>query len=354
MERKAGNGTKPFTRLIVRPETSVAAGAAADRAPVERVISSGPAPAVPLYGKIYNGDDVGYTPNRFQKIINNVWENSPVLWLERTGKIGLWMFIALICAIISALLWGFGGEVFRSQKFRRVATLEQKESLAPDSVRQAAVRRAFDAFLAAPDPAGKLPWVLEPQRVESRMKDFYLVRQQKDPAVASFEVSAPLRAGNEWWFTLSCQTRGGLTQVLVKETPSGGQLDWENFVAYGSMSWQEFQSRHPAAPQSMRVRLRPSQNYAGKYQTGDYLSYEITHRESGAVLHAYVTRASRAGQLLAALPQTGDWQAANLYLHWESDAGAPGCVVIADLIRNNWLDAISTAKSSPPVPAPAP
>ncbi len=334
MERKRWNGTQSFTRLVIRPVTSMAAGLATNDTPVERVISSRGTDVPPLNGKKQGEAD------------------APALWFEGKGKAGIRFFIFLTCCAVGLLLWKFAVGVLRFQNSTRAALVSAGEKMAPDAERQAAIRKSFDAFLAAGDPAGKLPWVLEPDRVGSRLKDYYEERHQKDPVILSYEVSPPQRAGNEWWFILQCVEKNGtLTSILMKDTPEGGRLDWENFVAYGSMAWEEFLAKKPESPQSMRVQMRPSNGYGGKYPAEDYLCYDISHRDSPDLIHGYVAKASRTGQRLAAMTPEAEWRAANLYLLWEADAGAPGSIVIADLIGNNWLDAINSSRMIP-VPKP--
>lgn len=340
-DRKSGEGIKPFTRFITRPETTVAANTATDISPSERVIS--PQQPGPTFGKLKSNEELNYRPNRLQNVINDTWTYSPLTWLDKLGRVRFITGLVIICGIIAGVLWKFGTEVKRQQDRAEPLVVEAApEDHAP---RQAAIRRAFESYLAARDIAEKLPKVLDPQRIESRMKDFYGHRAEKDPAVPSFEVSLPVRAAGEWWFKLEFPgPEGRKSTVLMKETPTGGQLDWENFVAYGSMPWARFTAEKPAAPQSLRIQLKQASHFAGKYTDADYLSFEIAHRSGPPTLHGYALRNSRAGQELAKMPASDDWHAMNLYLKWEPDAAAPGSVLVSDVIRNNWLDAVNSAQ----------
>ena len=352
LERKSGDGTKPFTRFVTRPETTVSASHASGRAPSERVIPS-LSTDIPAFGKIRDQQEPEYRSSRLQNVMDATYTHSRLGWIDNLGYVKTIAVAAVLTIGTSIIMWPYLKEVLRKRD-SWIAPVAAVTFLPSDDVRQSAIRRAFDAYLSAPYLAGKLPWVLDSKRVESRMKDFYELRLEKDPAMISYEVSAPIRAGAEWWFTLDCKARdGNISTVLMKETPSGGELDWENFVAYGSMPWEKFHTSRPTSPQSMRIRLRKSETFSGKYTREDYLAYEISHRSGPPTLLGYAAKSSRSGQLLADDPGLNEWKPVNLYLNWESDAGAPNVVLIGDLIRNNWLDAL-TNSSNPGLPDAAP
>lgn len=357
LERKTTEGLKPFTRFVTRPETSVAANLAADQPP-ERASTPPPSgTAGTSFGKIKSaGEDPTYRPNRLQAVMDEAWTHSRLRWIDQLGKVGTGVLITVVGLGIGALLYSFSREVQRHNA-AAVADVAPTEILPSDDVRQAGIRRAFDAFLAAPDTAAKLPYVLEPQRVEARMKEYYHIRGAKDPAVRGYAVSAPMRAAGEWWFLLEWTSAdGSASTVLMKETAQGGQLDWENFVAFGSMPWAEFVSKKPTDSQSMRVRLRSSQVYSTAWPEEIWAAYEFAHRDGPPVLTAFAKRASRHGQWLAALPQGPAWQATNLYLRWGQPSGpeaGAAVVEITDLIRNNWLDSVNSAQSTAPAATPA-
>ena len=354
LEKKSAVGTQSFTRFMARPEAAVAADLTNGQASAGGIISSSQAASPPAFGKIRHQQELDYRPSRLQHVMEEAWTHSRLGWLDQLGRIKAIVLGSLVVGIASIILWPYLKEVSRKRVIGPPAAASPVVSFAPDAVRQAGIRKAFDAYLAAPGIAEKLRWIIEPQRVESRMKDFYVNQRQADPVITSYTVSPPVRAGAEWWFTLSLDLPGGApTTVLMKETPEGGLLDWENFVAYGTMSWEKFLTGRPTAPQSMRVRLRHSSVYGGKYQAAEYLAFEISHR-SGPPLLGYALKDSRSGQQLAALPGLQDWNSCNLYLAWEQDAGRPGAVLISEVIRNNWLDASPGHPAKPSLePAPS-
>lgn len=350
LEKKSAVGTQTFTRFMARPETAVVAGLTNGQTSAGGIISRSQATSKPAFGKIRHQQELDCRPNRLQQVMEELWTHSRLEWLDQLGRIKAIILGSLVAVTAFIILWPYFKEVSRKLVIGSPNAASPEVSFAPDAARQAGIRRAFDAYLAAPGIAEKLRWVIGPQRVEFRMRDYYVTRQQTDPVITSYTVSPPVRAGAEWWFTISFVPAGGTpTTVSMKETPEGGLLDWENFVAYGTMSWEKFVAGRPKAPQSMRVRLRLSSDYGGKYQAGEYLAFEVSHGSGPPVLHGYALKDSRSGQQLAALPELQDWKSFNLYLAWEQDAGRPEAVLISDLIRSNWLDG---APGPPAQPSP--
>ena len=349
-ERKTGDGTKPFTRFIIRPETSVAATLASDGTPSERTISV--AASVPSpYQKIRNLQELGFRPSRLQHVMNDTWTHARLVWLDRLGHFRNLVLNTLLAVVVTIVLWPYVTEVLRKRETAAGASTVVAEILPADAIRQAAIRKAFDAYRAAPDFGQKLPWVLDPQRIESRMKDFYVSRGEQDPPVISYEVSAPIRAGASWWFTLTCLAPDGTSSVaIMKEVSGGGHLDWENFVSYGSMPWDRFHKLRPAAPQAMRVLCRLISAVHPAYPADTHLTYEIAHRSGAPILTGYAPKSSRGGQMLADESGLTDWKPLTIYLHWETPATGPPAVIMGDLIRNNWLDALRAPASAAILP----
>lgn len=352
LEKKSSDAMKPFANRLFR--SGLNAADAADLA-AERVVGGFHAGEGTAFGKLNPVDGANhvpsYAPNLLQHVINDACIHDPLTWMDHFGKVRSAIFWVLGCSIVGAIVWKFVTEVQR-QKF--ITPEVVAAYMRPDAERQASIRQAFQAFLTAPDAAGKLPWVLEAERVKGRMQDYYGPRGEKDPAVTTFDVSLPMKAAGEWWFSLTLVSPSGTkSSVLCRETPTGGQIDWENFVSFGSMPWEKFCTSRPIEAQAIRVQMRPASHYSGKYTNEDYLAWEISHRKGPPVLFGYALRASRTGQLLAALSlDNAQWQASNLYLKWEKDSSTPNQVIIADIIRNNWLDTIKAGK--PPAPASTP
>ena len=345
LERKAGDGTKAFTRFVTRPETTVAADLASERAPLERAISSTANPQ--SFGKLRDQVEPEFRANRLQGVMDDTYTHSRLSWLDHLGRIKTLAIAVSLTMVTFTMVWPYFKEVLRKREVG-VDIITAALPAASVEVRQIAIRRAFDSYLAAPNFTEKLQWVLEPERVESRMKDFYTVRFENDPAVVSYEVSAPLRAGRDWWFTLECRLRdGSLASAIMKENPEGGQLDWENFTAYGSMAWEKFHTSRPTLPQSMRVRLRPAEQFSQQYPREDYMAFEVSHRSGSPTLIGYAPKNSRSGQWLADESEFNDWKPANLYLFWQNPKQGPPSLIIGDLIRNNWLDGINAPSALP-------
>lgn len=288
-------------------------------------------------------EGVDFSPNRLQTVLSETCEHAPLRWMDswpRLYSIGPWLLLGVFgCALL-----GLGGtELIRLNQGQHILT--QSVPAAPSlRSRQKLMRSSFEQYLKAAAIGEKLRWVADPERVEPLMEEFYGPRQERDPQVESFEVGEPVRSGNDWWFPLLCKVGQGVQRtVMIRETPEAGLLDWENFVMYGSMTWKGFHQARPVASQSLRARVRLSDQYSGKYSEKDYVACEITHPSHSPVLYGYARRNSAAGAAILQLPESRIWQQAHLYLRWESDAGSPQNVHVAEFLRNNWRDEAGNA-----------
>ena len=351
VEKKSGEHLKRFTRLMTRPETMVAAEVAVARA-IEDWGNPHPGPrSVPSFGKLRGSlRELELRPDRLQSVMHDTMTHSRLLWLDNLGNLRNALTGGFIALILGVILWPYAKEVMRPRDLA-IEGIPTVVPLPADEVRQAAIRRAFDAFRAASGVVGKLPYVIEKERVEPRMKDFYEIRAEQDPPVASYTVSTPIRAAAEWWFLLTLTGPDGVSSMLaMKETPAGGLLDWENFVAYGAMSWEKFSALKPVTPQAMRVRLKRSDQVSADAHIETYIGFDVAPRGNSPKLKGYARKVSRSGQWLNDEKEFKEWKPVNVYLSWTQEgSGVPSGIVIGDVIRNNWLDSLQAT-----VPTPVP
>ena len=175
-----------------------------------------------------------------------------------------------------------------------------------------------------------------------KMRQFYDAMQGRNPAMAEWNVGEPVAGEHGAWlpFTFK-ETSGRTVTVVMGEDDKNCRMDWENFVAFGEIPWQEFCRTRPTAPKSLRVRLRRVEKYEGDYTKYSWQSYEIEHRTGAPVLLGFAGRTSRAGQALTDLVKDEQWQAALVYLRFDAAAGGDH-VNIDEVVRTRWQDEMTT------------
>ncbi|MDB6134862.1 MAG: hypothetical protein JWM59_3105 [Verrucomicrobiales bacterium] len=208
-------------------------------------------------------------------------------------------------------------------------TLSDPSLLPPLADRQEAVQLGLTSLLKAPDWQAKLPWVLHPERLSGRMKDFYLSQKGRDPEFTDVSIGPPVAWESAWWFVVSLQTpEAPPIRIAAKETPDGPRFDWENLVGYGTISFSAFCEEKPITPQTLRLRARSSDVYGGGYSSKDYKAFDLSPRTGKPVVHAYAAIGSPAVRQLEELIAAPGWNHAILSLRWESRSESPATVVI--------------------------
>lgn len=201
--------------------------------------------------------------------------------------------------------------------------------LPPLADRQNAVQLGLTGLLKAPDWQAKLPWVLHPERLSGRMKDFYLSQKGRDPEFTDVSIGLPVAWDGAWWFVVSLQgPEAPPIRVAARETPDGPRFDWENLVGYGTISFSAFFEEKPATPQTLRLRARSSDVYGGAYSSKDYKAFDLSPRTGQPVVHAYATIGSLAVRQLEELTAAPGWNHGILSVRWESSSESPATVVI--------------------------
>lgn len=342
-ERKADQGLLPFTRIVTRPQTAIDSITAAESSRAGSGLPSD-APAEPPFGKMREvNDSLEYRPNIIHDVVTDTFENTRVNWLlEGKARLVLvWTLAILSVAGAGYLVARYGRDVIAELAASiRGRAGEDGWSLPAPEVRLERARGAVRAFLDARDWPQRLPYVLDPERVESKMRDFHDVRRESAPEVRGFEIAGPVEVGDRRWYLVTFrESQGGENAVLMQETPEGGRLDWENFVSFGTLPWPAFCAEKPETPHSLRVRIRPAGDGSASEAGPGFDAYEISHRSGPPVLTAYVDAGSRESRVLASLAGSAEWTPVNVYIRFERRGEAAGKVpVITGIVRNHWLN----------------
>jgi hypothetical protein len=334
LEKRNAAPLNEFKRVI-RPQTAMTASAAADLAK-----SESPAPLDSVdsleFGKVHNtAVNPDFRRNKLHTVLDSAYKHSGLGWLEWVDRIGPRAIIGVALLLVTGgfVAWRFFGAFGGGPS---VIAVEEEQKGPSAEERIARGTAAVKALLAAQTIPARLPLVMDPDRTAPRMKDYYEFMQGQDPKITAWEVGAPVGSRNGDWlpFTFT-DAAGRKVTVVMGETESGCIVDWENFTAFGDLPWAEFCRTKPSIPKSLRVRLRRSEKYTGKYSKDDWQSYEVEHRTGPPVLLAYAPRAGRFFQALDELIQGEAWQCALLYLRFDPGTGD---LIVEDVIRTRWQD----------------
>lgn len=132
--------------------------------------------------------------------------------------------------------------------------------------------------------------------------------------------------------------------VLVKE-PAGWRADWESWVGWSEMSWQEFRSSKPAEPKLFRVIVSKVDYYNFGFKDElEWRSYRLDSPDREDSLFGYAKRGSDTDVRIDPRDAT-DGKRMLVTLKFPPDSPGNNQVLIDRIVAEGWVD---PGKTSPP------
>lgn len=204
------------------------------------------------------------------------------------------------------------------------------------------------AFLAAAEPLANtflsattidqiLPLVSDPEAARPRILGRYPDGKIEPRRMTEFNVKADvLREGN----TLSVDVSyDGLAQDTMSffQTPEGLKIDWESWMAWSEMPWEEFLSSKPKEGKVFRAVHSAVEYYNfGFSNEREWQSYRIISADGEHSVYGYVPRDSPLDKKLRLSPDVKVARS-TLLLKFPSDFDSRNQVLISDLLATGWV-----------------
>ena len=258
---------------------------------------------------------------------------------------GTCLLVLIVAGVLPAL---FGGKspappVADSAPRMPVALPDKPEALPP-----ADTRRADAAFLAAAEPLARkfleasriedmLPVVRNPNVAQARMRRYYPGGKIEPPGMTEINKETDIfRSGTI--AIIKVRTRSHEEKPLAcAETPQGIKIDWESWVGWSEMSWEDFLASKPTTGQVFRLVLSPVDYYNFAFTSDSkWQAYQLTSPDGAHLLYGYAERGTAMNsQLRPALdiPQA----ALMLSLKFPENAASNNQVLIEKLVAEGWV-----------------
>ncbi len=202
------------------------------------------------------------------------------------------------------------------------------------------VEAVAKAFLEAADPAEALEQVRNPGQTEGRMKQF-----QGDASyqAAGFRgiVGDVLTAStrDEQVYTVQVRTDNYdlRDMALVRE---GGQfkVDWDSWVGWSEMPWDDFKEDKPTEPKLFRVVLSQVDYYNFGFKDDlEWSSYRLDSPDGSRTLYGYVPRTGELDQQIRPV-EAGKKQKLLLKLRFPRDSRSDNQVIIDSVAGDSWVE----------------
>lgn len=193
-------------------------------------------------------------------------------------------------------------------------------------------------FLQAKTVAELLPVVRHPKitgpRIQTRHPDGML----KPPGMESFAEGGSVILEKSTAVVKVRTATFEEREVSFYKSVDGWKVDWESWVGWSDLPWDEFLEKQPKTPSRFRVRLKPIIYYNfGFSDDRKWRSYLVESPDGNHRLFAYVERGSRVDNLInfADNPNGGDYV---LDLRFPTDNPGSNQVLIEDRIADGWVE----------------
>ena len=290
--------------------------------------------------------DVGSLIEREVQVMEESWATEAA-----SGQTFAWGWVALVaCLFAAAILWSLtnlnkAGEESEVLDRATQSNIEKEKQEEIDAETQVStIERAVRNFFDSRSVEEMLRYVRHPERVRPLMESYYAESSLKPLRFESFLSLEPLTIDHSasYW-AVFCELEGAVQSQLMLESASVNEakVDWETFVCYQPMDWDEFaKSRPEGYTGDFRVYVEKDELHSHEFSdSSTFDCYRLTALNGDEVLFGYVPRGLGLGLRLDKLTAGNENQEVPmlLRLHVPKDIKSPRGVVIREIVSPRWF-----------------
>jgi hypothetical protein len=258
-----------------------------------------------------------------------------------------WGWFALITIIVTgAVVWS-SSRVGKSEVLAKQIRTQTESTLVNEAMaeREAAelvdrLDKAVCDFFAATSVESLISKVRHPTRLASLLREYYADQVLDLGRLVEIESLRPL---SENFWTASVVMGDRQTHYLILEVLESGEalVDWEAWVCYQPILWDDFVARRPArTPLDFRVYAERDLFFSHEFEDSTrWASFRLTAKGSTEVLFGYARVGSDVEQELQKWIDENDGRkiAPILRLGFPEGYRSPRGVVIEKLLSSRWV-----------------
>ncbi len=195
-----------------------------------------------------------------------------------------------------------------------------------------------EKFLAATSVDALLPLVRHPEISGPRMADYYPDGKLEAPGLSRFNATAQVSMLGKLRSIVVVTKNYDAKPLVVTEEPGAMKVDWEAWVGWSEMTWEEFRKARPTAGQVFRVTLSPVEYYNFAFSDDrHWQSYRLESPDREHSIYGYVEKGSTLDQRLR---PNADVKSLPLMLSlkFPEDSTADDQVEIDQFVTEGWVE----------------
>lgn len=210
------------------------------------------------------------------------------------------------------------------------------------------MKRSENEFLAAAEPMAKtfleatqlseiLPVIHDRKRVEPLMRKYYPTGKIEPTGLSKFNTSGQVSYKDSFAAVSLLTPDYERKQLAYIDGEDGLKIDWESWVGWSEVPWDELKEKKPAKPVLIRTMAKWVDYYNfGFADENAWRSYRLVSPDGETTLYGYVERNSLLDQRLRP-GEAGSTVAVTLKIHFRKDEQAPNQVVIDEYVADGWV-----------------
>jgi hypothetical protein len=273
-------------------------------------------------------------------------------WLKvlRGGAIAA-VPIALLCLMVYGLIASLQDkeevqrepEITEAEVARESLSALEAAALERESSNQiyARVRAVAERFLNAASWQDRLALVREPDRVAPLMERFYADPDNPDGPVPHLPLPPEgkiLVHESLLLISVGKEDRRTLPLALELTAPDEYRVDWESFVGFCEVPWNEIPDRRPIEPFLLRAKVKPGNFYNFGFRDDSWSNWHLDDRRGEQRLYGYAElNGVTESDLKLHLGRSKKQVYLLLKVRFPEDAPSPHQVEITEVIAKGWV-----------------
>ena len=193
-------------------------------------------------------------------------------------------------------------------------------------------------FLEATTVDEILPFVRNREKMEQKIRAYYPDGRIDAPGMTAFNTASNL-AFRDKLASVAVRTNDfSSKQVAFIRTNDGLKIDWESFVGWSEMPWEDFLAKKPTKPAVFRASLRVVDYYNFSFSDEKkWQAYQLRSPDGQQVVYGYVKRDSAADKRLRPA-ETNGGNLVTVSLKFPLGESSKNQVLIEEILADGWVE----------------
>lgn len=215
---------------------------------------------------------------------------------------------------------------------------QQGQTIDPDSI-LSKMAQTLSAYYSASSPEEKLKYVIDPERIQPLMRDFYFRHPIVSMPIESMTPPQNFAFGGQSFWRVQVTFKNGATGFAALRVIDGEpKVDWESEVRYSSRDWNSWVDDQTEPEGDFRVYAILDQYYPPEFSDRErYVCIKLRTMDSTRTVFAYLDAKDLEQRELIEQMAQGNMQECTLRLK-RVNSDAPSAIArVVKVLSTSWI-----------------